>query len=701
MKNHCPKHFASRTPGETGPPEVTHRLLLAPALFLCFSLTIMGPGVHSADGTEGSAEDVFFMDVPVVFAAAKFEQATSDAAASVTVITAEEIERCGYRTIDDALRMVTGLHMVYDRDYSTLGVRGYLLPGDYNSRILLLINGNSVNEDVYGSAGLGTIFNTDMEQVARIEIVKGPGSALYGTSAMFAVVNVVTKDAETSPGLQAGVQYGSHESRRVALSYGLSKGPLDLVVSGSYRDTEGQNLYFPEYDGYVDEGGITHDGIFRDGDWDKALNVYARASYGQFFVQGGYNSRDKGIPTAAYWTIFNDNRTKNIDELAFLEVRHQAALGDARSLLSRVYLNNYQFHGDWAMWYSDAGDYYQELGKDLAESRVVGAELQLDWNVRGNNRLTVGTDLQRKNVLQKYWDAGLLDPGYHYVYLDDERDMDLWSFYAQDIISLSKLSFTLGVRHDQYSTFGGTTNPRLGVIFSPTPRTDVKLLYGSAFRAPTACELYYNDGGYSMTRGTDLKPEKLRTAEVVVEHEVMDNVRATLSVYNTELDEIVYQVVTGDLGLEGDPLLQYRNVGAAEARGAELTLTGVVAGAHVRLGYAYQQSRDEETDRELVNSPANLANLSLSVPVLSARNQVTTELQYVGRRLTVADERLSDYLKTNLILRVREATFRTDVMVRVNNVFDVSYEDAVSTEFLQTKIRQDGRNFVLALTHTF
>ena len=671
------------------------------ASLLCVALAVAGSAAYSASYAEGTDENVFFMDVPVVFAAAKFEQAASDAAASVTVISAEEIERCGYRTIDDALRTVTGLHVVYDRDYSTLGVRGYLSPGDYNSRILLLINGDSMNEDVYGSAGLGTIFNMDMEQVERIEIVKGPGSALYGTSALFAVVNVVTKDAEAAPGVRANVEYGSHESKRVALGYGLSKGSLDLVISGSYRDTEGQDLYFPEYDGYVDEGGITHDGTFRDGDWAKGLNVYARASYGQFSVQGGYNSRDKGIPTGAYWTIFDDNRTKNIDELAFAEVKHQATLGNARSLLTRVYLNNYQFHGDWAMWYSDAGDYYKELGKDLATSTAVGAEVQLDWNVREKNRLTVGTDLQHKSISQKYWDAGLLGPDYYNVYLDDERDMDLWSFYAQDIISLSKLSFTLGVRHDHYSTFGGTTNPRLGVIFSPAPRTDVKLLYGSAFRAPTACELYYEDGGYSMTRGTDLKPEKLRTAEIVVEHEVMDNVRATLSVYNTELDEIIYQVVTGELGLEGDPLLQYRNVGAAEARGAELTLTGVVAGAHVRLGYAYQRSRDEETDRDLVNSPRNLANLNLSVPVVSAWNQATLELQYVGRRLTVADERLSDYLKTNLILRMKEAALRTDVTIRVNNVFDISYEDAVSTEYLQTKIRQDGRNFVLALTHRF
>jgi iron complex outermembrane receptor protein len=563
----------------------------------------------------------------------------------------------------------------------------------------MLINGNSVNEDVYGSAGLGTIFNMDMEQVARIEIVKGPGSALYGTSALFAVVNVVTKDA--APGVQADVEYGSHESRRVALSYGLSSGPLNLVVSGSYRNTEGQNLYFPEYDGYVDEGGITHDGMFRDGDWDKGVNVYARASYRRLFVQGGYNSRDKGIPTAAYWTTFNDNRTKNIDELAFLEVRHQAALGGARSLLTRAYLNNYQFRGDWLMWYSDAGDYYQELGKDLAKSRAVGAELQLDWNVSKNSRLTVGTDLQHKTVLQKYWDAGLLGPDYYSVYLDDERDMDLWSFYAQDIISLSKLSFTLGLRHDHYSTFGGATNPRLGVIYSPSPSTDVKLLYGSAFRAPTACELYYEDGGYSIARSTDLKPEKLRTTEVVIEHEVMDNVRVTLSAYNTHLDEIIYQVVTDELGLEGDPLLQYRNVGSVESRGAELTLTGVVAGAHVRLGYAYQQSRDEDADREVVNSPRNLANLNLSVPVRSAGNQATLELQYVGRRLTVADEWLTDYLKTNLSLRAREAVFRTDVTVRVNNVFDISYEDAVSTEFLQTRIRQDGRTFVLALTHRF
>ncbi len=122
--------------------------------------------------------------------AAKYEQTSREAPASVTIISSEDIERFGYRTLDEVLMTVRGFYTSYDRNYSYVGIRGFSRPTDYNDRVLLLINGHTTNENFYGSAFIGTDLALNLEAVDRIEIVRGPGSALYGTGAMFAVINI-------------------------------------------------------------------------------------------------------------------------------------------------------------------------------------------------------------------------------------------------------------------------------------------------------------------------------------------------------------------------------------------------------------------------------------------------------------------------------------------------------------------------------
>ena len=129
--------------------------------------------------------------------AAKYQQTISEAASSVTIITAEDIHRHGYRTLPEALAATRGFYLSYDRNYSFLGARGFSRPSDYNNRILLLVDGNAINESVFGGAPVGTDLGVPMESLERIEIVRGPGSALYGTGAIFAVVNLVTQGAPT------------------------------------------------------------------------------------------------------------------------------------------------------------------------------------------------------------------------------------------------------------------------------------------------------------------------------------------------------------------------------------------------------------------------------------------------------------------------------------------------------------------------
>src|SRR5580658_10704078 len=142
------------------------------------------------DLTDMSLEQLSQM---TVYSASKHEQSVSDAPSSVTIITADEIQRYGYRTLADILESVRGFYITYDRYQSYVGVRGFGRLGDWNSRVLLLIDGNRINDVVLGQALLGTEFPLDVDLIQRVEIVRGPSSSLYGAAAFFAVINVITR----------------------------------------------------------------------------------------------------------------------------------------------------------------------------------------------------------------------------------------------------------------------------------------------------------------------------------------------------------------------------------------------------------------------------------------------------------------------------------------------------------------------------
>src|SRR5512146_982231 len=205
-----------------------------------------------------SLEDLMKVEVQSVYAASRQQQKVTEAPASITVITSDDIQKYGYRTLAEVLRSVRGFFVTYDRDYNYLGVRGFNRPGDYDTRVLLLIDGHRINDDVYDSALLGTEFPFDLDLVDRIEVIRGPNSSLYVASAFLGVINVVSKHGRLLGSPELSTEAGSFDSYKGRTSYGAAfKNGLEMLLSGSYYTSPGPHrLYFPEFDNPDSNNGI-------------------------------------------------------------------------------------------------------------------------------------------------------------------------------------------------------------------------------------------------------------------------------------------------------------------------------------------------------------------------------------------------------------------------------------------------------------
>ena len=263
-------------------------------------------------------ETGLFLEIPSVYGAAKYDQKVNEAPAAVTIITAEQIRKYGYRTFAQILDSAPGLFTNNDRNYGYLGIRGFNRPGDYTSRVLLLIDNHRLNDAVLDQGGSGTEMPIDVDLIDRIEIIKGPGSSLYGPHALFGVVNVIMKRGRDINGARVSGEASSFNTYRSHLSYGnkFSNG-VEMLVSGSFSDSEDhRELSYPAF-------AATNNGIAKDTDRDDLAYYTSKRSYADFTLTGGHQWRKKIVPTAAFGTVFDDNRQHALDEWTYLDLVYQ------------------------------------------------------------------------------------------------------------------------------------------------------------------------------------------------------------------------------------------------------------------------------------------------------------------------------------------------------------------------------------------
>ena len=633
-------------------------------------------------------EDLMKVKIESVYGASGYQQKVTEAPASITIITAEDIRKYGYRTLADILRNVRGFYVTYDRNYSYLGVRGFGRPGDYNSRVLVLVDGNRINDTIYGGGPIGTEFPVDVDLIDRIEVIRGPNSSLYMASAFLGVVNIITKRTQNARHLTTAGDLASYGTFSTRLTYGnrFANG-VQMLLSGTYYDSQGHDrLYFKEFD-----SPLTNNGIAQNADGDRARQLFANVSFGNFTIQGVYGSRNKQIPTASFGIVFNDSRTQTTDAEGWLTAQYDRRLGSGWGFMTRLYYDQYDYYGTYVYDYSSSGGPSRVLNKDLGYGKWWGANVLLSHRLAGRGIVSFGAEYEDDfEQYQKNYD---LQP--YVLYNLDDHTSWFGSAYGQGEFRIrNDLALNLGLRYDHYSTFGNTVNPRAALIYSPLERTTIKLLYGQSFRAPTQYELYGSGPGIEQNPG--LKPETARSTELVVEQYLPGNLRLSVSGFYSPIRGLISEepgVIPGDL--------IYRNSQRVDLKGlgAELNWKsprGFEAGIGLNL-----ESLRASGGPPLVNAPKQLGVAHLSVPLLKGKVFASMNANFVSRRRTLAGNYAKAYLLPDFTLFSRNAVRGWDFSASVYNVFDTAYADPGGGEHLQDLINQDGRNFRLKLAYHF
>ena len=186
------------------------------------------------------------LELPKVVGASRWEQPIIQAPSSVSIVTRDEISKYGYRTLADVLRSLSGFHVSYDRMHPSLGTRGFNR-ADYNNRVLVLVDGHRVNNNLSDGGFIGSEFILDTDLIDRVEVIRGPGSVLYGNNAFFGVINVVTRLGGdfASDGVEVSGETASYDSYKGRVSYGrLFSNGVEMLLSGSVYQSQGPGALF-------------------------------------------------------------------------------------------------------------------------------------------------------------------------------------------------------------------------------------------------------------------------------------------------------------------------------------------------------------------------------------------------------------------------------------------------------------------------
>ena len=670
-----------------------------------------------------------------VSAASRETESIDDAPASVTVISAQELEAFGYPTILEALRGVRGYAVSFDSIYGNAAVRGLGQANDFSNRLLVLSDGAVLNENILYQPFIHYDGRTDLGDVDRIEIVRGPSSVLYGTGAVSGVVNLVMKGRDEPEGVHAQVSSYDNSTARVRVGFTKRFGTKSGVwASLAGADSQGRDVALRFDDGT----GVVAPHVTSGFDKFKSYTFTSKAWLDDLSLQVFGTSRENTIPTGNYSSRFGDTRSYGADARILAELKYDHKLSKRAQLLLRAHVNYAYYKLDY--WYDDdpamptLGTADTNNYEEKYNSVWQGAEARLSLQLAKGLKLAIGSDAVFHTKVKMLTGNIDKDDGSLGTILDVQAPYQVVAGSALlDFTPSKQLRIQAGARFDYWNLQGnqhaapgedsGATSfpalsPRLAVIVKPDASNIIKLLGGTAFRAPSAYEFYYNDDGTTQVAsslcGDTLKPETIYSLEAEATHRFSKDWAGLVSVYGTVARDVVETVAVGDACAAqtgSDAAAIYYKNAAVDQRSVGVDLEarrelrgGIMASAqygYVFGRYASSPNADPALPQSTVlpNAPSQYAGFKVMFPIV----QNTLGAAFRGaledrRRLdTTVTERTERAFVADAVVSGVAGRYGVRYAVGVYNIFNWQYS-LPAVPYASPVMPQNGRSFMFSLT---
>lgn len=652
---------------------------------------------HSAqlDLSDLSLEQLLEVNVS---SASKFEQRAADAPSAVQVISREDIRRYGWRTLSEALNSLPGMYFVNDRAYDYLGARGFQIPGDYNTRFLLLIDGERNNDNIYQQALTGSEGWLDMSVVERIEYIPGPGSAIYGSNAMFGVINVITRKAGNTPINQVSAYVTRLGQTGIGAMAGRQNDGTGLLLQFSAEHQAGRDQTYADPQGNLirADGTVSPDGVAHGMDNADNRHLLMRLDRGEWGLKLINHERNIHPSSAPYATVFDDPSQKFTDGGTQLSGYVQHPLSGENSLYVRMAYTDWYFRATYP-YLDPAAGYYHNY--DDTRGQTVDGEVRFDSRMRSHH-VIVGLDfsedlLARQRNFNSIPAAALGGYDVNINTLIKRRGLfvqDEWRMAPAWLLSL-------GLREDSITGSSASTSPRLGLIWQPDRQWTAKLLAGQAYRSPNAYESQFGNGSTNLNN-PGLQPERIQTTEAVFEWMKNEHTKWMLSVFDNRVSRLIRQVDTNGAGL-----MQYQNGSWAQVRGAELGLEHTSARELRLRGSVAFNDAPNGLNIAQSNSPGWLGKFSASAPVAKRAACLGGEFLAIGKRSYVWNgatySRGGEFVANAVLTFPNAGAKGLQAQLRITNLFDRSIGYPASDEMSMPLVPGYGRNLALNVSYDY
>lgn len=577
--------------------------------FILFSILIFAVLTSTAfsdyDEDEEEALIELYGDEEFISIATGSVQPISRAPAVATVITAKDIKEIGATDIDEALETVPGLHV-------SRRAQGYLplytfrgIHTNENPQVLMLVNGISINNLFVGDRNQAW-GGFPVESISRIEVIRGPGSAVYGADAFAGVINIITKEASEIDGLEVGSRLGSFDTKDAWALYGGEVGGFDIAFSAEFRDTDGQ-----DEDVDADIATLQGTSLAPDSVNTGAENFDTRLSITKNnwkFRTGLQRRRDIGTGAGVAEALDPNGELKS-DRWNADITYHNPVFTEAWDVAAQVsFLNTSQEVSDDLLLFPPGSFLPGPVGP--FPDGVIGNpevwERHWRYNLTGiftgfnNHMVRSGIGYTHQEIYKVEDESNFSPLGFGtltdltdtpFAFLPEKHRNNSFAF-VQDIWQLSNdWELTAGLRYDDYNDFGDTWNPRLALVWAARHDLTAKLLYGESFRAPSFAE-FRNQNNPIAIGNSELDPEEIETLELAFDYRPKNNLKLGLNLFRYEWDDIIRFTP------------EAQNFGEQEGYGAEFEVDWTINRDLTLVGnYAYQESEDQDTDENSGYAP--------------------------------------------------------------------------------------------------